>query len=432
MATSQKPSEGNRALRMMGLPALPKRLPSRNWLIFWAVATTTSAAIIYDRREKRRATARWARAVSHIAKEPLARPTDMPRRLTIYLESPPGDGFRVAQDHFLEYVKPIIAASGLDWDFVQGRQQGDVRAVVAERVRRARRAVEVDLGGGGGGGSAPPPEPEVPTVEDLIEANRRRNNVREFDGPRGDIVIGRHTWKEYIRGLHEGWLGPLTPPPEPPKIEKVEAADEEGGEASEKKEEEKKPSRPAQLRPHNTPEQYPASPLPMLIPGELTPAAPIRFPHLLGFLNTPIRLRRYFGRRYLADEIGREVAAVCLLTYRDFSDDELRDALAFEERDWVKKVWKENEKKEEDSASPEPPRERIWPSEVVLDTRISSRMRRFELRPDDEARARQIVVPEEEIEGWTKGHLRQLWRWTARTFGGSRSKGPNVGNMDDE
>ncbi|KAL8404912.1 hypothetical protein RB594_009701 [Gaeumannomyces avenae] len=430
MATSQKPSEGNRALRMMGLPALPKRLPSRNWLIFWAVATTTSAAIIYDRREKRRATARWARAVSHIAKEPLTRPTDMPRRLTIYLESPPGDGFRVAQDHFLEYVKPIIAASGLDWDFVQGRQQGDVRAVVAERVRRARRTVEADLGGGGG--SAPPPEPEVPTVEDLIEANRRRNNVREFDGPRGDIVIGRHTWKEYIRGLHEGWLGPLTPPPEPPKMEKVEAADQEGGEASEKKEEEKKLSRPAQLRPHNTPEQYPASPLPMLIPGELTPAAPIRFPHLLGFLNTPIRLRRYFGRRYLADEIGREVAAVCLLTYRDFSDDELRDALAFEERDWVKKVWKEDEKKEEDGASPEPPRERIWPLEVVLDTRISSRMRRFELRPDDEARARQIVVPEEEIEGWTKGHLRQLWRWTARTFGGSRFKGPNVGNMDDE
>jgi hypothetical protein len=28
-------------------------------------------------------------------------------------------------------------------------------------------------------------------------------------GPKGDLVIGRHTWKEYIRGLHEGWLGPL-------------------------------------------------------------------------------------------------------------------------------------------------------------------------------------------------------------------------------
>lgn len=424
MATSQKPSEGNRALRMMGLPALPKRLPSRNWLIFWAVATTTSAAIIYDRREKRRATARWAHAVSHLAKEPLPRPTDMPRRLTVYLESPPGDGFRVAQDHFLEYVKPILAASGLDWDFVQGRQQGDVRAVVAERVRRARRAVEADLGG------SAPPEPEVPTVEDLVEANRRRNNVREFDGPRGDIVIGRHTWKEYIRGLHEGWLGPLTPPPEPPKIER---ADQEGGEASEKKkEEEKKPSRPPQPRPHNTPDQYPSSPLPMLIPGELTPAAPIRFPHLLGFLNTPTRMRRFFGRRYLADEIGREVAAVCLLTYRDFSDDELRDALAFEERDWVKKVWKEDDRKEDDGASPEPPRERIWSSEVVLDPRISSRMRRFELRPGDEANARKIVVPEEEIEGWTKGHLRQFWRWAVRTYRGPQSNVPNVGHIDDE
>jgi len=55
-------------------------------------------------------------------------------------------------------------------------------------------------------------------------------------------------------------------------------------------------------------------------------------------------------------------------------------------------------------------RERTWLEPVVLDPRIASRMRRFELTTEDEARARSIVVPEEEVEGWIKGGLRSLGR----------------------
>lgn len=417
---------------MMGLPNLPKKLPSRNWMIFWTVLASFSAAVIYDKREKKRATARWARAVSHIAKEPMISPTAMPRKLTIFLESPPTDGLRVAQDHYTEYIKPVLAASGLDWEFVQGRKEGDVRAAVAERIRRAR---DPDATAG------------AQTQDEVIEVVRRRNGTPEYTGMRGDIIIGRHTWKEYVRGLHEGWLGPLTAPVtqapgpelEPVQVEEPRPMEAEGaptdgvaegeGKTEEKPEEtkpkeEKKPERPPQPLPYNSTADYPTSYIPMLIPAEFSPSAPVPFPHILGFTNTFIRLGRFLNRRKLADDVGREVAAVCLAAAREYREEmnpssaetesEQGAALAWEEKDWPKSVWKEAKKEAEEEnkdSLPTPPPEKIWTSPVVLDPRIAMRMRRFELLPEDEARARAIIIPEEEVEGWIKGSLRSLWRW---------------------
>ncbi|KAI0838819.1 mitochondrial import inner membrane translocase subunit Tim54 [Hypoxylon sp. FL0890] len=404
-----KAPKPNPAFRMMGIPVLPRKLPSRNWMIFFAITGTLSAAIIYDKREKKRATARWSKAVSRLAQEPLPNPNQLPRKLTIFLESPPGDGLRVAQDHFAEYVKPVLAASGLDWEFVQGRKEGDIRAAVAERIRRTRQ-----------------PETASQTQHEIIKEIRRKNGTPEWHGVKGDIVIGRHTWKEYVRGIHEGWLGPLTPPPLPePEVKKVdETAASEGseGEKQEPKPEEKpeqKPERPPQPPPYNSPKDYPNSPLPMLIPAEFSPSAPIPFPHILGFSNTLIRLRRSLNRRYLADDIGREVAAVCFAAAREFREDadltrsEQQTVLEEEEKDWPKSVWKDEKPKEgeEKAVATTPPREKIWASPIVLDPRIAMRMRRFEIQPEEEARAREIVVPEEEIEGWIKGSFRSLYRW---------------------
>lgn len=423
----------NPALRMLGLPALPSKLPSRNWMIFWTISSAITAAIIYDKREKKRATARWAHAVEHLAKEPLPDTIGLaqPRKLTIYLSNPPGDGLRISQDHYTEYVKPVLAASGLDWEFVQGRREGDVRAYVAERVRRLRRSWEDD--------DEPDPNKQ-PTKEEIVEAFRKTRGIKDYDGVRGDVVIGRHTWKEYLRGLHEGWLGPLAPPPEPEPLLPAPLTGEvptEDNPAEEKPaEEEKKPKRPPQPKPHNTTADYAISALPSLTPDEFAPSAPIRQPHLLGFLNTPTRLYRFFNRRKLADEIGREVAAVCLCTYREYQQQQLsgefdsaspavaattdapppqyeqQKELAWEERDWVKAVWKEADPAKDPEAAEIPERVRAKP--VVMDPRVAARMRRFELLPEDEERARRIVVPEEEIEGWIKGRLRQLYRWGTR------------------
>ncbi|RSM16571.1 hypothetical protein CEP52_000277 [Fusarium oligoseptatum] len=380
-APTPKPTQ-NPALRMMGLPNLPRKLPSRNWLIFWAITGTISAAIIYDKREKKRATAKWKHVVAPLAKDTISSASQLPRKLTIYLEAPPGDGLRVAQDHFIEYAKPVLAASGLDWEFVQGRQQGDVRAAVAEKIRRARRKDER------------PDEVDLQTDEATIEALRKKNSVPEYEGTKGDIIFGRHTWKEYVRGLHEGWLGPLDPPAKPD--------------------------------------------LPPQIPFEFSPSNPIPFPHRLGFRHTFVRLNRFFNRRKLADEIGREVAAVCFAA----SSREWREAdgqyeqqlvLQHEEKDWVKSVWENEAPKEDDNAAAPavPVKERIWASPLVVDSRLMQRMRRFEISPEDEARAAQIVVPESEIEGWIKGSFRSLWRWGVDSWN-AKPMTPNVGDVNSD
>ncbi|OAA61796.1 Mitochondrial import inner membrane translocase subunit Tim54 [Niveomyces insectorum RCEF 264] len=443
---------------MLGLPGLPRKLPSRNWLIFWGLSSSLAAAIIYDKREKKRATARWVAAVAPLAREPLPNPSAMPRRVTVFLEAPPGDGLRVAQDHFAEYVKPVLASSGLDWDFVVGRRQGDVRAVVAERVRRSRRALERDLGE-----TTAAAAEDAPTDEDVVEAVRQKNGTAEYEGRKGDIIVGRHTWKEYVRGLHEGWLGPLAPPPEPvveaqvPTTTEIEgkmeaavspSADTEAAPSTTPPpppapEEEKPKGPPPQPRPYNTPDQYPSSPLPRFIPGELGPSAPIPFPHLLGFSSTPTRLWRFLNRRHLADEVGREVAAVCFCTVREYRESidgyEQERVLAHEERDWIKSVWKEETAEKKETPASDGPtrpaplapfRENVWTSPVVVDPRIANRMLRFALSPDTEAAGRSIVVPEEAIEGWTKGKLRQLARWGLQKWRND-SKPVNVGNLDD-
>ncbi|TGJ76432.1 hypothetical protein E0Z10_g10875, partial [Xylaria hypoxylon] len=283
------------------------------------------------------------------------------------------------------------------------------------------------------------------TQDEVVNEVRRRNRTPEYTGMRGDIVIGRHTWKEYVRGLHEGWLGPLTAPvvstPERIVVAQsiAEETPEEGASESEDKkekpeetkpeetkpEEEKKPDRPPQPPPYNTTADYPTSSIPMFIPAEFSPSTPVSFPHVLGFSSTFIRLGRFLNRRRLADDVGREVAAVCLATAREYregtnpdsadSEPEQSKALAWEEKDWPKSVWKEAKKDSDDerkeNSLPPPPAEKIWASSMVLDPRITMRMRRFELSPEDEVRARAIVVPEEEVEGFIKGSLRSLWRW---------------------
>ncbi|RFU35939.1 hypothetical protein B7463_g394, partial [Scytalidium lignicola] len=399
------------------------RIPSRNWLIFLSITGSFTAAVIYDKRETRRVQRKWCKLVEHVAKEPLD-PRSMPRKLTIFLEGPPSDSLKAAQDHFKEYVKPVLVASGLDWGFIQGRKEGDVRADLAEKIRTLRT----------------PPE-ERGEQEDAIIKARRQAGIKEFDGPAGDIVIGRHTWREYIRGLHEGWLGPLS---EPEKTsQEIPVQENENDKTNETQIETlpgvtitsapkdaekpadtapiendkiKKPPKPA---PFISTAEYSSATLPNDIPSEFDPSTPIYFPHILGFLNTPRRLYRFLNRRVLADSIGRETAAIILGHNRPYKSDlstafdlnspqndeitqetEIENALVEEEKEWHKsaRVRKEGEP------------ERTWLEPIVLDPRIVSRMRRFELSPEDEARAREIVVSEEEIEGWVKGSLRKLIR----------------------
>ncbi|KAF2746581.1 hypothetical protein M011DRAFT_478178 [Sporormia fimetaria CBS 119925] len=418
------------------LPNIRMKLPSRNWLIFLTITGSWTGAVLYDRREKKRIQRKYTALVSHIASEPLD-PQQMPRKLSVYISAPPADSLIPARDHFNEYVKPILVAAALDWDAVEGRREGDVRAGLAERIRRfrARRGEKYEG------------EMQV-EASDLLEESRKRNGVRDWDGVPGDIVIGRHTWKEYVRGLHEGWLGPLDAPkapeepvvvdaaavPSPPEAPVAETttvpaldtaapstptsttndaspatpSDDASPTAPtptpETPKEDEKPSEPAKPKkktrppPFNHPSDYPHSPVSPNCPQSLGPIAVLPLPHLLGFLNFPIRMYRFLNRRQVAEEAGRQTVAAVLAAYQPFEgpsesqggDGRWEQARLYEsdEAEWHKSV---REKKEGDER-----KERVWLDEMVLDERIAGRMRKFVLRPEDEERVKTLVPQEEE------------------------------------
>jgi import inner membrane translocase subunit TIM54 len=407
-------------------------------MIFLTIVGSFSAAVIYDKREKNRVQQKWCKLVEHLAKEPLD-PRAMPRKLSIFLEAPPADGLRVSQDHFKQYVKPILVASGLDWEFIQGREEGDIRTKLAEQIRKSRTPSKERI------------------EEDPVAGVRQKSGIKEFEGPRGDIVIGRHAWKEYVRGVHEGWLGPVQEPSklqEPladshdavetieehsdtPSDDSTDSAPKEAGTSEER------PKKSSKVPAFISTKDYELAAAPAELPDELDPSTPISFPHVLGFLNTPRRLYRFLNRRALADSIGRDTAAIVLSTYRPYysvpasatfssepdppntypeqasvtQEAEQQLALVEEEKEWHKSV---RVRKDDEP-------ERIWLEPVILDARIANRMRRAELTPEDEARAKTIVVTEEEIEGWMKGGLRRLGRkgWAA-LFGEKKKATPFV------
>ncbi|KAL4791179.1 mitochondrial import inner membrane translocase subunit Tim54 [Aspergillus venezuelensis] len=413
-AAKSAPKPQNPAMKMMGMPNFRFKLPSRNWMIFLTVAGSFTAALVYDRREKRRAQQKWCDLVAHLSRETLP-VEETRRRLTVFMAAPPGDGLRNARDHFKEYVKPILVAAALDYNVVEGRREGDIRAAFAEQIRKQRRRA----------GEASTVV-EDSTTQDVIEQAQQAIGVRDEPGPKGDIILGRHTWKEYIRGLHEGWLGPLDPPPPPapeevPAVEVPESPEQVEKKEEEKKEEEKKPKKPTgPTSAYIAPIDYPSQNLPPSFPQTLDSATAINFPHLLGFLNTPIRIYRYLNQRYVADSIGRDVAAVVLASYtQPYTDDSsaadadasptlftpsdstettaapntytFQSQLQHEEADWHKSVHKKDE------ANPD--REREWTDAMVLDPRIAGRLQRYVLPAEEEARAQRIDAGKEYIIG---------------------------------
>ena len=405
--------------------------------------------------------------VSHLAQEPL--PTNqMPRTITVFLSAPPGDGLRTAREHFHEYVKPILVAGALDWEVIEGRKEGEVRSGLATKIRRLRRR----------NGEAGQTEDTEESAEDRLEGFRRGAQIRSWDGVQGDLILGRHTWKEYIRGMHEGWLGPLDDPhkAEPPLSEtttplaespavptastethamslleeaqsKTRRIQDETKERPEPTQDAsdpapppensvgKPPPKPSPPPPYLKPASYSTSPLSISTPSPLPPSMALPFPHLLGFLNTPIRIYRFLTRRYLTDCTGQLVATLVLasntrgyqrgqefVSNTNIDEDasvptrptevveaqtawEQESVLVDEENEWHKSAWKP-------SGEDDPDRERPWKEHMVMDERIAGRMRTFELSAEERDDRLGRGEAEMRVEAREQGGLfRRLSKW---------------------
>lgn len=104
-----KPSGFRTALRYTGIPPswLNKRpkLPSRNWLIFLSVVSSTTGLYIFDRRECKRIKQHYVDLVKDQADE-LVGHFDWPRRVVVYASKWPGDDdYDQGMRYFRKYVK---------------------------------------------------------------------------------------------------------------------------------------------------------------------------------------------------------------------------------------------------------------------------------------------------------------------------------------
>lgn len=204
------------ALEYTGIPAswlsARPRLPSRNWCIFITLTSSLISYYAYDRHQARAIRHSYIDRVKHLADEPM-KSTELPRKVVVYGAKWPGD-----EDHqravrfFKKYVKvclclpdnqniathasqPVLVAAAIDYDIVATRHSGDLVERIASTVVKERRlAMGVDQAAA------------LPlTLPNQLTQEQKR--ARELAG--GIVLMGRHTFKEYMAGLKRGWSGGL-------------------------------------------------------------------------------------------------------------------------------------------------------------------------------------------------------------------------------
>lgn len=206
----------------------------------------------------------------------------------------------------------------------------------------------------------------------------------------GVLCIGRGAYKEYMAGVHEGLLGPLEKPQRlidaetqiaAEKAAAKKEAEDQGNtyidDDDDEPEEGAKKRKPV-VAPYITPDEYDEAHLPkeldmlsIVLDKENRPALfeqPVYVfpvPNLLGFLNTPEKIYRYFTKRRLADDYGRRAAAIVDAHTRPY---EYKDTLMAkeEELDWPKKWVQTGHDKNAE-----------WVQDVIIDERVQQRMRVF-------------------------------------------------------
>ena len=95
----------------------------------------------------------------------------------------------------LNCVQPVLVAAAIDYDIVPTSQLGDLMRLTASSVIDQRR------------GSLGLDSPASPLMNMATQLTQEQKRARELAG--GIVLVGRHTLKEYLAGLKQGWSGGL-------------------------------------------------------------------------------------------------------------------------------------------------------------------------------------------------------------------------------
>ncbi|KAF9406440.1 mitochondrial import inner membrane translocase subunit tim54 [Podila epigama] len=184
---------------------LRAKLPSRGWMIFWATVGTLGGLVTRDHYLTVAAKKRVSDKVDVLAKQSCG-VQEMPRKVTVYLTAPPGDGIHKTRHYFKQFVKPVFDAAALDYEVREAYSEGQIQAMVAADVRRKRRVA-------------------AGKIPELTEEEQQAPMIPMKSVSDGIVVLGRIALAEVLQGYNDGCLQSLDDP-EPVAVEaKIVEAD---------------------------------------------------------------------------------------------------------------------------------------------------------------------------------------------------------------
>ncbi|KAF9903919.1 mitochondrial import inner membrane translocase subunit tim54 [Linnemannia zychae] len=181
---------------------LRAKLPSRGWMIFWTTVGTIGGLVVRDHYLTVAAKKRVADKVDVLAKQSCG-VQDMPRKVTVYITAPPGDGIHKTRHYFKAFVKPVFDAAAVDYEVKEGLTEGQIQAMVAADVRQKRRVA-------------------AGKISALSEAEQNAPIVPLKSVSDGVVVLGRIALAEVLQGYNDGCLQSLDDPEPVVVAEKVE------------------------------------------------------------------------------------------------------------------------------------------------------------------------------------------------------------------
>ncbi|KAF9334466.1 mitochondrial import inner membrane translocase subunit tim54 [Podila minutissima] len=309
---------------------LRARLPSRGWMIFWGTVGTLGGLVTRDHYLTVAAKKRVADKVDVLAKQSCG-VQDMPRKVTVYLTAPPGDGIHKTRHYFKQFIKPVFDAAALDYEVREGLSEGQIQAMVAADVRRKRRVA-------------------AGKISELTEEEQQKPMVPMKSVSDGIVVLGRIALGEVLQGYNDGCLQSLDDP-EPVIVEaKIEESTTEettpesstesspAPEASESSESAEPVATPTpedtkastEAKKEETKEEKPApAPIPQdeayfsVPPTGLEPVGYIPFKNLTGFRNFHKKLFALFNSYDCVEYAGSSVMKVAFAQTKDMEEADL-------------------------------------------------------------------------------------------------------------
>ncbi|CAG8590892.1 292_t:CDS:2 [Cetraspora pellucida] len=264
------------------------KLPSKKVLAFFGVCATIPGLIYRDNVLSKERKNLVEQKVTHIASEPMS-VNELPRKVTVYLAPPLGDGIHKARVHFREYVKPVLVAAAMEYELVEGTQPGQLRSKVRDAIIEKRKVAKTS----------------APTG---IESNNTHQAPHLLNTTVGDgiIVVGRVSLVEYLQGLNDGCTSSLTDSQE---------------------------TMPENIMPDPLSSSQVVKQDEFSIP-ELEPIGYIRFYNRIGWKYLPLRIYHAFNSYLNFDTAGEDTVKVALKNSREFTDDDLN--LGIDEKKFLK------------------------------------------------------------------------------------------------